>query len=98
MTQSYKNTTVTLNPVSVSIHCTNHFERKTVIAFIDGLGDISLYGSINKTKRLGFWSPPIGRERSGSDDYPDIVADFPVDCVSCTEFKNAAEASRDSFK
>lgn len=104
MTQSYKDTTITLNPTTSTIHCTDHFERKTSIAFVDGLGSIHEIneGNIFNNKiinELYFWSPPINRDRSGSNDNPEMIAQFPDDNnVSRMEFMDAAIASRDSFK
>ena len=86
MSISQPDTTFTLNPATASIHFTDHYERKTCIAFIDGLGGISKYPSARrifngKRHELSFWSPPIGRERSGSDDYPEMTAVFPDDDI-----------------
>jgi hypothetical protein len=103
MSISQPDTTFTLNSATATIHFTDHYERKTSISFIDGLGDIMKYPSLRrifngKRHELSFWSPPVGRERSGSDDYPEMTAEFPDDDVVSTEFLKAAEASRDSFK
>ena len=99
MTSSYKTSTVTLNPATNTVDYTNSYRRKNIVAFIDGLGSIDKNGPyfFIKPCQLCFWTPPVGRPRGGSRDSPYFSAVFP-DEESCNEFKDAAEASRDSFK
>ena len=100
MTSSYKTSTVTLNPATNTVDYTNSYNKmNTLVAFIDGLGSIDKLGPycFNKHCHLSFWSPPVGRPRGGSGDPPYFIAVFP-DKESCNEFKDATEASRDSFK
>jgi hypothetical protein len=74
-------------------------ERTDITAFLDSLGSIDKGNKncVTSSPRLLFWSPPVGRPRGGSGDAPDMIAYFSDD-NSCTEFKIAAESSRDSFK
>jgi len=71
------------------------------VAFIDSLGTCSissvddLMGKSNTT--LQIWSPPVGRDISGSRDYPAMELWFEDDKL-CSIFKKAVEDSRDSFK
>ena len=65
-----------------------------MVAFVDGLGDID---KTRERPSLEFWSPPVGRPRSDSDDGPEMTIVFRND-ESCATFKEAVEDSRDSFK
>ena len=70
------------------------------VAFIDSLGTCSVDDSVDMGKSnttLKIWSPPIGRDISGSRDYPAMELCFEDDKL-CSIFKKAVEDSRDSFK
>jgi len=91
-TACMKESTISLIPENASI---NYKTSNTdLTAYVDGLGSIVEHG---QGSGLDFWSPPIGRSRGGSGDGPEISAYFP-DKTSCSIFKYAVEASRDSFK
>jgi hypothetical protein len=70
-------------------------------AFIDSLGTCSVDDSIDMMGKsnttLKIWSPPVGRDISGSRDYPVMELCFEDDKL-CSIFKKAVEDSRDSFK
>ena len=104
ITSSSKYNTICLNPDTLTIdyketegepsgaYLYGYGTRTEITAFLDSLGSID-----KNSTTLSFWSPPVGRPRRESGDAPEMTAYFPDD-TSCTEFKIAAERSRDSFK
>ena len=101
MTTSYKTSTITLNPVTNTVNYVDSKSKCDTVGFIDEFGSIDKEGPYNYYDKqhytLKFWTPPDGRPRNSSGDYPEITATFP-DEASCVRFKDAVESGRDSFK
>jgi hypothetical protein len=97
ITNTYKSQTITLNPDTVSV-LVDYNDRFDYVSFIDGLGSIDMQQGdlLADSRLLRFWSPPVGRPRRESKDYPEMLVRFPDD-RSCLAFKHAIESSRNSF-
>lgn len=93
ITSTFGFQSITLLSQNASIICSDS------VIFIDGLGSVKKTGGgwFNGPSQLEFWSPPVGRERSGSGDGPEMTMRF-RDEESCTTFKKAVEDTRDSFQ
>jgi len=96
ITSSFKSTTISLIPETATITYKNEADwYNDTVAFVDSLGSVEK--ELSDRTRLEFWSPPVGRYRSGSGDDPEMIVWFRGD-ESLTTFKEAVEYSRDSFK
>jgi len=93
ITSTFGCQSITLLSQNASIVCSDS------VIFIDGLGSVKKTGGgwFNGPSQLEFWSPPVGRQRSGSGDGPAMTMRFRDD-ESCTTFKKAVEDTRDSFQ